>query len=508
MKIKRTAKIFAAFGLLLAFASGCDRFKGAQMPRTGCWYDVTADGDRAFVRIDDIDGHTATGYWYACDEGPDAPSHHFSAEMGRTRLTLRSEGEVSHLSAKDVKWEQYSEPEFAPERTELYREPFCEVEEIPNVVYGNAEGYWTSLPGVEADVSKLFTSGYIKSFKRRDLNLRMDIYKPVGVSGAKPFILFIHGGAFYVGDKREPAYIDFCRHFASMGYVCASIDYRMGFHVSKGAIERAGYMAVQDAHAAMRYIVTHASEYEVDPSQLYAAGSSAGSITALNLAFMEDRDRPGSSRGRDGLLGRAEMGDIDASGNDIKAHFHIKAVANMWGAVNSLDILKNSRTDIVSFHGEEDKTVPYDRGYPFSSAGKVVASTLSDEMYGSVSIDKEAARLGLRTKMYSFPGEGHALNTSGKEKRPNANHTKIRSAITDFFFEEMVPSEAVIVSEGHGWYHLEGADVSGVQWKVEGGFILSSRRDRVKVLWRSDELHHSLSATGQYTGGIGFVTSL
>lgn len=511
MKNWRLVSIVSALAVTLAVLSGCDKFKGMQLPETKCYYTVSADGDLYFVWLDRLDDRqgTASGHWYACTEGPDAPIHRFSAEFSKKKLVIKEGDKEVKFNTTDVSWDKYVAPDFNPEGTELYRQPFCEVEEEQDVVYGNAVGYWTSLPGVEADVSKLFSEGYIKSFNRRDLDLTMDVYKPVGVEGKRPFILFIHGGAFYVGDKREPAYIDFCQHFASTGYVCASMNYRMGFHMSKGAIERAAYMCVQDAHAAMRYIVTHADEYNIDTNQLYVAGSSAGSITALNLAFMDDESRPDSSHGRNRFIGsRRELGDIEDSGNDLKAQFHIQAVANLWGAVSSLDILKNSKTSIVSFHGDADKVVPYDEGYPFSSAGDAIASTLSDKMYGSVSIFKEASRLGLRTIMYPFPGEGHAFNTTGKDKKPNANHLAIRDAIADFFFHEMVPETAIVVADGDGWYHFEGPNLKDVQWQADGGFIILEGPNKVKVLWRHDKRIHSIKATGMYKNGLGFIAQL
>ena len=84
-------------------------------------------------------------------------------------------------------------------------------------------------------------------------------------------------------------------------------------------------MALQDAHAAMRFMVDHAKYYNIDTSNIFVGGASAGSITALNLAFMTDNDRPQAVKGNR----FRDMGTIASSGNSSHATFRIKALANM-----------------------------------------------------------------------------------------------------------------------------------------------------------------------------------
>lgn len=497
-------RLWACLSVALALWS-CDKFKDFEIPETGCYYNVLADGEHYLFYIDEITKQTGRGHYYTTVDGAISDRHQFEATVMRKAISFKSDGGTRKLSKGDVSWEKYVEPEFhVRDYADLYKEPKYDVRITKNITYASGEGYWSSLEGVEADATKALTEGYLNSFKKRHLKLEMDVYRPVGLPGRKPFILFIHGGAFYVGSKDEPAYFDFCQHFASMGYVTASINYRLGFHVGKGAIERAAYAAAQDAHAAMRFIVHYAENYEVDPDCLYIAGSSAGSITALNVAFMEDEDRPKSSHGRGGIFRIDDMGPIDSAGNELVDKFHVRALANMWGAVSSLDILENSNTAIISFHGDQDKVVPYNVGYPFESAGRAIASTLSDQMYGSVAIDDKARQLGLKTEMHSFAGEGHALNTTGPEKQPNQNHEFIKENITRFFYETMVPEEAAIKYVGDGVYSISDFVVGKVDWKVDGGFIVSRKDNQITVLWKADAPEHIVYASGEYAAGMGF----
>lgn len=289
--------------------------------------------------------------------------------------------------------------------------PKYEIMETKDIRYSGVKGYWTSLPGVEQDVLKAFSQGYVKSFRKKPLDLTLDLYRPEGPAGRQPLILFMHGGAYYIGSKEEPAYVDFCRHFASLGYVTASINYRLGFHLSRNGVERAGDAALEDARTALDFLVGHADEYGIDPDRIFLAGSSAGAITALKLAFSKE----GACSHR------------------------ILAVANMWGAVDDLSMLEGGTAAIISFHGEEDTAVPYDEGYPLSPDGKGFSRLLSGKMYGSSRIDRKAAELGLRHRFYSFPGEGHALNTDkDRGKQPNANQTVIKDRMAEFFREVLL----------------------------------------------------------------------
>lgn len=470
---------------------------------TGTYYTIRYKGDDYFFRIDRMEEGNVSGSYYRSEDAPVADPHPFSVELGHRRLKLDCDGRDVKINPRKNPWTLYSAPEYVAADTSLYRSQAygCTVHE--NIVYGRAQGYWCSLPGVEADVSKIIVDGLAKSLNRSDIDLTMDVYVPDGVEGPRPLIMFIHGGAFYIGDKQEPAYVDFCKYFASMGYVTASINYRMGFHVGKGEIERAQYAALQDAHAAMRYLVSFASDYGIDTDHIYVAGSSAGSITALGLAFMREKDRPEASYGGKGLFNRNNMGRIDSSGNEIKADFKIRSVANMWGAVASTDMLSNNRTSIVSFHGTADNVVPFGEGMPFSDVPEAISGMLSSTMYGSACIDSVARANGLRSVFYPFPGEGHAFNTMGPTKLPNANHKLIRGYIRDFFFEDMVPQRAHIVCEKEGEYSVDMPRIP-VSWKVDGGFVIGSSPKELKVLWRSDAPSRKVTASGKYPGDIGF----
>ena len=383
-----------------------------------------------------------------------------------------------------------------------YRDEIFEVERIPNVNYAKVRGFWTSIPDDTIDVANIIKIGFVNSLKKKDLNLDMDIYIPKNDTLEKrPLMMFIHGGAFFIGDKATVPYQKWCTHFASLGYVCVSINYRMGFRANSKAIQRTAYQATQDAHAAMRYLLSKQEIYRIDPDYLFVGGASAGAITAINLAYMRNKNRPEASY--ESFL-MEDLGDIEASGNNYKEDFEIKAVANLWGSVYDLDILENSDASIISFHGDEDVVLPYRYGYPFRALGEF-QKVFFDEMCGSYLIDKKAKELGIRSKLHTFYGEGHTLHFDEKRKL-NDNFYTIQNEIVDFFYEELNPYPAYIIQDKvePQLFTIDTSDVAMADWNVVGGVSIEESTGSVRAAWFDDESYHELRVSGCYKNGIGF----
>ena len=265
-------------------------------------------------------------------------------------------------------------------------------------IYGEAYGFWTSYPDTGEDFTTIYLNKKDALAKgRRMCKLMMDIYQPEEDGSAnRPLLVFIHGGAFFAGDKATEPAVRICEHFASLGYVVASINYRLGFRPTPSAIVEAGYCAYQDADAAIRFLLYYKDIYRIDPSRIFVAGSSAGAITALNVAFMREWDRPG--RG-------AEYARINPWMNE---SYHVRGVANLWGAVMDLGMLKNTNTAIISFHGRWDPVVPFEYDYPFQELS-MIKDVLFDKMYGSGAIQEEAVLLGRKAELYVYD-EDHNIS--------------------------------------------------------------------------------------------------
>ena len=462
--------------------------------------------------------------------------------------------------------------------------PHYEVAVEQGRVYAHdVEGHWSTYPDTGESFGDIYKNKVKDLAFNKDLDLDMDIYYPKEPVGAqrRPLLLLIHGGAFYNGDKQDLGYPDMGHHFAERGYVVASINYRLGFKPLAPDVDRAGYRALQDAHAAVCYLIENADEFGIDTTMIFAAGTSAGAITALNLAFMQEENRPESTM-KDGVKGWAssstetllgwvdsglhfignlfdcdwgisakdlcenigldsDLGPINAISGSNDRPFQIKAVVNMWGAVHDLTMLKNSpETSILSFHGDVDRIVSYDYGYPFDqvldpyvddvinglpssmnglakwlknwlTSGRPINEWAFNPMNGSKAIHDKATALGMRNELHTMEGGDHSLHVDGyREDLSDYYKDVILPNMTRFLCEEMAGGSLVQVieeiEEDECWYKVEGMDnVLELHWVVEGGKIAKrDGKDRVKVKFYEDAPCHSVTACGQYRNGVEF----
>ena len=474
-----------------------------------------------FVKVDTVDDYSVGGRMYLINDELTMRAEPFSMTYSKKKCNLMfPDSSVQVLKIKKCKNERiegtfvesskkkkfviypYKADEYYGYNFGRYRNEIFDVERIPDVVYANAKGFWTSIPDDTVDVVGIMKTALVNSLKKKDLDLDMDIYIPKNDTLEKrPLMMFIHGGAFYIGDKATDPYQKWCSHFASLGYVCVSINYRMGFRANSKAIQRTAYQATQDAHAAMRYLLAKKDIYRIDPEYLFVGGASAGSITAINLAYMRNENRPEATYSS--FLAE-DLGDIESSGNEYREDFKIKAVANMWGSVFDLVILNNANASIISFHGDEDEVLPYRFGYPFRALGEF-QKVFFDEMYGSYYIDQRAKELGIRSKLHTFQGEGHTLYLD-ENRNLNENFYTIQNEMVDFFYEELNPYPVYIVQDKHDMqlFTIDTTDVLVADWNVVGGLSISESKGAVRASWFDDDLCHELRVAGYYKNGVGF----
>jgi len=106
---------------------------------------------------------------------------------------------------------------------------------------------------------------------------KFDLYLPETGEGPFPFVMFIHGGGWFSGDKtdgQERAWVT----LREQGYAVASINYRL----SGEAPHPAGII---DCKTALRYLKAHADEYHIDAERVTVSGDSSGGHYALMVAL-------------------------------------------------------------------------------------------------------------------------------------------------------------------------------------------------------------------------------
>lgn len=389
----------------------------------------------------------------------------------------------------------YEEPEFKnfPE-TWTYRDSAYSVSVHKDVVYGSAQGYWTSYPDTGGSSEEIFEAK-ADELKRgkKNLDLTMDVYLPDDNKEAtRPLLVLIHGGAFFNGDKADIGFPEWANYFASLGYVVASVNYRLGFKKNLSSIERAGYRGVQDVDAAIRYIIHNKDTFLVDPNRVFVAGTSAGGITALNVAFMRNENIPSDAQGE---------GAIQSVNPEITESYIIRAVGNMWGAVNNLSILGNAPSSVISFHSIGDPIVPFGKGHPFDNFS--LNWLLFPTMYGSEKITEYLGNK--RAVLYPYNLDIHTLHVDKDKRDLNTRFFEIEEAMCHFFSDVMQPSPIVAKHvDLSQTFKVVSSEIDSVYWYVEGGEIMKQYDNKVDVLMFPDASSHSVIVCGKYKSGLTF----
>jgi len=92
-----------------------------------------------------------------------------------------------------------------------------------------------------------------------------------------PVLVYIHGGAWIIGDKREQG-IPMMHELAERGWVCVAVNYRLS--------PRATWPDhVVDCKRALMWVREHVAEYGGDPSFLAVSGGSAGGHLSALVAL-------------------------------------------------------------------------------------------------------------------------------------------------------------------------------------------------------------------------------
>lgn len=219
---------------------------------------------------------------------------------------------------------------------------FSDVSVTSNIVYGSND----DLNGLNQD-------------------LLMDVYEPAGDGVTnRPLIVMCHGGFFLSGDKAAPDVVPLCEDFARMGYVVASINYRMGVPVQldvDNTFSQAVMRAVQDLNAAIRWfrkdVAVSGNTYGIDPENIYTFGTSAGGFMVLQQAFMDDDEIPSFlDTTAPGLTG-----GVEGNSGNFGYSSTIKGLVSHCGAMgDNAWIDADEQTPACLFHGSADNTVPID----------------------------------------------------------------------------------------------------------------------------------------------------
>ncbi|MEA3501594.1 MAG: alpha/beta hydrolase [Actinomycetota bacterium] len=113
--------------------------------------------------------------------------------------------------------------------------------------------------------------------------VKLDVYRDKTDRMDRPVFMYIHGGGWVMGDKREQG-IPLLHHMARAGWLCFSVNYRLSPGVALPD-------QLTDVKAGLVWIREHAEEYGGDPSFVAVSGGSAGGNLAALVGLTENDPR-------------------------------------------------------------------------------------------------------------------------------------------------------------------------------------------------------------------------
>jgi poly(3-hydroxybutyrate) depolymerase len=281
------------------------------------------------------------------------------------------------------------------------------------------------------------TYGQNTSWNGSATTLKLDVYQPTGDTElARPLLIWVHGGSFIGGSKTDGDVVAFSQKFAKKGYVCASIDYRLGFFPFDSAnAVKAVVRATQDLKAAIRYFYKDrqtSNTYKIDTTKIFIGGSSAGAITALHVAYLDNECEISDYLSPSTIT---SLGGLEGNSGNPGYSTTVQGVINGCGALARYSWLETGDVPICSIHGTNDGTVKYNRG---------IVNPGTPLMYldGSRMVHERACAVGVENKFYTFPGAPHvpyAGNTAYMDTTVNF--------IRDFLIGQMGCTDAILQPE-------------------------------------------------------------
>lgn len=229
--------------------------------------------------------------------------------------------------------------------------------------------------------------------------LYMDVYEPAGDTvRRRPLVVLAHEGGFLTGTRDDAVMTALCNRLARLGYVAATIDYRLYFFpFDTVGIGRAAIRATQDMRTAVRFFrhdAATAKRFRVHPGYVFVGGSSAGGFMALQTGYLNKASEVPA------YLDLKALGGLEGNGGHPGYSSRPRGVINLCGALARASWLEAGDVPLCSVHGTRDGLVPYGRG-------TIGAQLPAQLVYGSGALRIRANAVGVPNVLRRLRGAGH-----------------------------------------------------------------------------------------------------
>lgn len=189
------------------------------------------------------------------------------------------------------------------------------------------------------------------------MSLHFDASLPASVERA-PAAIIVHGGGWVRGDRRTDVQPLF-KPLTDAGFAWFSIDYRLATDITQFGV------AVDDVQQAVRFVKTHAADYNVDPQRIALVGESAGGQLAAMAALRAGADA--SVKAVVALYTPTDLVSLFQHSSFVPLQVRNQVRGTPWEnlvlvGLSQLSPIENVRRDMPPFlfiHGTADSLVPY-----------------------------------------------------------------------------------------------------------------------------------------------------
>lgn len=284
------------------------------------------------------------------------------------------------------------------------------------------------------------TYGQNISAANQNTVLKLDFYEPTGDTETKrPLIILAHGGSFIGGTKMDYDMEYMCKAFALKGFACASINYRLGLPLDSLKAIDAVARAVQDMKASVRFFNKDSRDgtntYKIDTNKIFVGGSSAGAITALQVAYL---DKSCELNYYLTPAAVAAVGGIEGNSGHPCYSSKVAGVINLCGGLARYGWLEAGDVPVVSLHGTADAVVKYNRG-------RVNPGIPLIYLDGSRMVHEQAVAVGVESSFYTFKGADHVPYNSTSPAGLAYMDTTMKF-VTDFLVKTIGCTETPVIA--------------------------------------------------------------
>lgn len=194
---------------------------------------------------------------------------------------------------------------------------------------------------------------------------RFDLHVPEGSNSQLPLIVFVHGGAWAAGDKKQ---FDCASAFlAKSGYAVANINYRL--------LPSKYPAPLEDIQSVLLWAKDNASQYNINTSKVGMTGHSAGAHLTALYALTQDKGYVAGGSSAPQVLVAAPMAGVYSLEN-IEESILKNLTYDRWiqGASDpalGVPVQQIDSQDTVKFlllHGSLDSVAPPEQPDLFSAA--------------------------------------------------------------------------------------------------------------------------------------------